>query len=600
MNEKQKSNEVHDLESPLQAAVQSILAEPVPEDAVSRVQERAKQLSASHAERVQATGVARKSAPRSRRQLRLRPLARYGVVGVAVVIGLLAIVFLVDRGAAFSFADVLDKVERSRSVRFVCKLESAGRPGPETKMWLQGDFMRYEFAEGAIVHVFDTSRLKGLELHPFRKVAKEVDRVGQVPAEEFRDLIGQLRNLKQQKNVTVMQLADEMVGERNCHVFEVTGAKALRIQGKWKLWVDPKTELPVKMHVGDENNSITFEQIVWDERLDPALFAMTVPAGFVFEQPMAAKVRPGRIYYQWWKDSHSMRPDGTEPERQFVPGSDAEGGTFSSKSAELSPDGRYLAIGYTADVNRRDTAVRKPGSYPPERILLWDRTQPEKEAVEVYARPDAELNHWQFSPDGKRLYVGWWKQLPEKKWPHGLAADFVDLDTNVRKAITLPTYTSASGEKRPTQFAAASPDGKTYLVVGQHLQLISAKGKVLRQLTQGEQYVASRSVRFSPDGRNALFSANNKDGYRLCTVAISGGKPLELVPPGQFTKFRARWSPDGKRIAYTCRLYDPSHRRRVGNEAYLKIVNADGTGTTTLITQKVNPNAMALQLTAWR
>ena len=543
----------------------------------------------------------RAPARESERKRTMSRVTRFGGATVAaLILGLLVFVLFADRGASYTFADVLDKVERSRSVRFVCKQEAAGQPGPETKMWLQGDFMRYESADGTIVIIIDTSQRKGLELHPDRKVAKKLDLVGQVPAEEFKDPIDQLRNLKQQKNVTVVQLADEMAGDRNCHVYQVKGAKALRIQGEWKLWVDPKTTLPVKMYVGDEKMSITFEQLVWDERLDPALFAMTIPAGFVFEKPVAAKVRPGRIYYHnKWFDFHSMRPDGKEPERQFVPGTDAKGGTYQKRAAELSPDGRYLAIGYTADVIR-DTADRKPGSYPPERILLWDRTQPEKEALEVYVRPSAELSHWQFSPDGKRLYVGWWKQLPDKKWPHGVGAEFIDLETNARTAINLATYTDASGEELPTQFAAASPDGKTYLVVGQHLQLVSAEGKVLRHLTKGDENVIVRSVRFSPDGRRALYSTISTDGYRLCTVAISGGQPRELVPAGTFAGIRARWSPDGKRIAYTCRLYAPNHPRRFGNEAYLKIVHADGTDTVTRITEKVPPTAMSLELTAWR
>ena len=47
MKEKQNSSEVHDLEPSLQTAVQSILSETVPEEAVERVKTRAKPLATS-------------------------------------------------------------------------------------------------------------------------------------------------------------------------------------------------------------------------------------------------------------------------------------------------------------------------------------------------------------------------------------------------------------------------------------------------------------------------------------------------------------------------------------------------------------------------
>ena len=73
----------------------------------------------------------------------------------------------------------------------------------------EADFMRQEIGDGAIVLILDTSQRKGLELHAHRKVAKKVDLAGRVPAEELKDAVDQLRNLKNQKNATVVKLADE-------------------------------------------------------------------------------------------------------------------------------------------------------------------------------------------------------------------------------------------------------------------------------------------------------------------------------------------------------------------------------------------------------
>lgn len=515
---------------------------------------------------------------------------RFGwATATLILLAVLAMVgVFVDRGAAVTFADVLEKVEKSRAVRFVCKLDLAGQPGPETKMSIQGDRVRYEIP-GVMVVILDTSDRKGVELHPRRRVAKEVDLVGRVPAEDLKDPIDQLRNLKDQKDVRVEQLADETVGDAPCQVYRITGAKALQLQGEWKLWVDAKKALPVKMQIGDETTSMTFEQFVWDEPQDAALFEIKVPEGYVSDEPLPAKVLPGRIYYHKWSDFHSVTPDGKEPERQFLQ-RDAHGGFYVPELAELSPDGRYLAIGYTN------------GGRPPEGALVWDRTQPKEAAVEVYARPGAEVqNHCHWSPDGRRLYFAWWEPIPGTKGPHGrTGADVVDVKSKEKQALKLPSFTDADGQEKPMQFAAPSSDGQTYLVVGQGLHVATAAGKLVRRLTPADERVGPGSVRLSPDGRHAVYVTFHQGSQRLCVVPLAGGEPKELVPSGKFTDLRARWSPDGKRIAYTCRLFDPRDPRYHGREAYLNLVNPDGTNPVTLLSEKVYPNEVSWDLTAWR
>jgi len=56
------------------------------------------------------------------------------------------------------------------------------------------------------------------------------------------------------------------------------------------------------------------------------------------------------------------------------------------------------------------------------------------------------------------------------------------------------------------------------------LLLINAAGKVLRTLTTGEENIMVRSVRFSPDGKQALYVAYGTKGYRLCVSTIATAK----------------------------------------------------------------------------
>ncbi len=527
-----------------------------------------------------------------RRSLTMLRVTRVGGAAAALAIGLLvAVFFLSGLGSSFTFADVLDKLERAGSVHFVAKLAIEGQATQESKLWIQGDIVRTE-PTNEVALVVDTRRRQGLQLDLVRKKAEQLDFEGQISADEFKDPIDELRSLKDQEGVKVTQLGDEMVGERLCHVYRVEGAKALRMQGDWQLWVDPATALPVQMQIGGPKSSMTFEQMVWDTQLDPSLFSLTPPAGFELMRPIAAKQESGRIVYHIGSDVFSVRPDGTDQERQFAPASEGAG-LYVTDKAELSPDGRYLAIAFPS--------VREGAVVPPERILMWDRTRPEASPREVYAAPGAELSHWRFSADGKRLYVAWWKKLADKNWPHGMGAEFIDIASGARTELKLPTYTTANGEELPSEFADVAPDGQTYLVAGQHLQLLTAEGQLLRTLTAGESFVDARSVRYSPDGQHVLYATSQRSlGYRLCQTAIAGGEPTVLVAEGRYAGFRARWSPDGRQVALSCRKYAPNHPRRFGSEAYLMVIQADGQGLETLLKENVDPNAKSFELTGWR
>ena len=70
-------------------------------------------------------------------------------------------------------------------------------------------------------------------------------------------------------------------------------------------------------------------------------------------------------------------------------------------------------------------------------------------------------------------------------------------------------------------------------------------------------------MRLSPDGKEVVYATFHRDdkSHSLFVVPLAGGEPKELIPAGKFTDVRPRWSPDGKRIAYSCRLSIPRIRR---------------------------------------
>ena len=55
----------------------------------------------------------------------------------------------------------------------------------------------------------------------------------------------------------------------------------LDLTGALKLWVNPKTDLPVKIEcLVRGGGAITFDEFKWNETIDEALFDLDVPKGY--------------------------------------------------------------------------------------------------------------------------------------------------------------------------------------------------------------------------------------------------------------------------------------------------------------------------------
>ena len=70
----------------------------------------------------------------------------------------------------------------------------------------------------------------------------------------------------------------------------LNGAKARKYQVKskhpvliWTIWIDPKTDLPLRAETvgeGNAKNSVRLDFSKWNEKLDNALFELKIPAGY--------------------------------------------------------------------------------------------------------------------------------------------------------------------------------------------------------------------------------------------------------------------------------------------------------------------------------
>src|SRR4029077_11276391 len=119
------------------------------------------------------------------------------------------------------------------------------QPEMETKMFIQGDFFRYELngpppMGTMLITILNGNERKGLQLDVSRKIATKIDLEGRVPAEDLRDPIERLRHLKANAKDNVVELGDEELNGRKCQVYQVkrrVKEATLLVPDEFKLWV---------------------------------------------------------------------------------------------------------------------------------------------------------------------------------------------------------------------------------------------------------------------------------------------------------------------------------------------------------------------------
>ncbi len=526
---------------------------------------------------------------------------------------LVGFIWLIDRTATLTFAQVVENIRNAKSVQFVVttkwrdKTKShvyGNAPGElELKIAIQRDTIRTEVA--GMTSIDNLKERKGITLHPIGMVAEKEDFSGNkpLPPEVRENIVGQFRNLREEIKGNFQPLPDEDVAGRRCQVFQVKSrpknAANWLIPSEFKLWVDAKTGLPVKIEASDERVSAVYDHFVWDQPLDEKLFSLEVPEGYRLRELTPVYLVSPRIYIgRPLLQLEVIRSDGGDKQQQFLPQLANLPNSYVSERTEISPDGRYLAMAFTNTTDH--------GSFPPDRIYLWDRTRPMESIDVIYARPGSELNAWQFSADGQRLYVQYWQPLRDQTQPEGrLGAVVVDLKDKTKQELKLPAFKDSAGAEQTMRFMAASSDGRTFLVVGDGLQVADNQGRIQRRLTSPTaDPIVGGSVRLSPDDKQVLYVVSHPKDHsqELFVVPIAGGEPRSLVGAGKFTNVRARWSPDGKRIAYSCRSLDPKNPPfNYGTETSLVTVGADGDHAVTVLSEKVDRTwGPTLELIDWR
>lgn len=199
---------------------------------------------------------------------------------------------------ASAFTHMQEKVQQAQNVTCIVKAQLYGW-NMETRLFLQGDHIRQEEIRreytGSLMNVspkaqekeiiiIDAKQRKSLSLFPGRKEAKEYPLAVKGNDPPWPHPVAQLRVLP---TAHAERVSQENIKGRPTEVYRVSKATVLGItsdaEHQFWVWVDKNTKLPVKVEVratGSNETVISFEEMVWNQQLDPKLFSLTPPPGY--------------------------------------------------------------------------------------------------------------------------------------------------------------------------------------------------------------------------------------------------------------------------------------------------------------------------------
>jgi outer membrane lipoprotein-sorting protein len=226
--------------------------------------------------------------------------AAAALLAVATTAGVL---WFGGNSAEATYRRAMDKAAKAETVRFTWS-QTSGPPGQKGKIVTtdkNGNVREYDsssestltvIAKGSKVRLESDSkpvRLEdyqadtGLMLDHKYKVATRF-----TPGGKDGDWFGLFNRLAKLKPENVKPAGEEMVGKVKALKYELEkGEKTGVIAGevwegaKWTIWIDPKTDLPVRLrYMKDEKLKWEFTDFVWNEPADDALFEQKVPPDY--------------------------------------------------------------------------------------------------------------------------------------------------------------------------------------------------------------------------------------------------------------------------------------------------------------------------------
>jgi len=194
--------------------------------------------------------------------------------GLAACVALL----LVAAFPTASFAQVVEKLRNVHSMTCTERVTLPGNPQPMTvKMEYLGKKMRSEVGD-SLIALTDQETGQAMVLDPKARTARiaKVEVTGGPKSPFEMDPIDEVRKLAGKKG--------DPIGQQQIGAVKAKGFRVTEDGRMFTVWVDPATELPVRIEItvemGGAKMNVTLDDLAFDVPLDEKRFSLEPPAGY--------------------------------------------------------------------------------------------------------------------------------------------------------------------------------------------------------------------------------------------------------------------------------------------------------------------------------
>ena len=220
------------------------------------------------------------------RRTRLMRYIGYGSLATAAAVLVGVGLLLTNSSSAVAFEKVLNKVKKAEAVTYVDTQVDPQGYSSELKYFSRGQQTRLELGGvGKNVYVFDYAKRKALSIAPSITAYELYD----IPMEDDDTQAMQFLNeAKRLLGGTSVEDGTEKIDGVKTTVFKIAVGTMYNTTADYKVWVDPKTELPVRISYErkptDASDAApvkrTFDRFDWNPKLADDLFSLDPPKGY--------------------------------------------------------------------------------------------------------------------------------------------------------------------------------------------------------------------------------------------------------------------------------------------------------------------------------
>jgi hypothetical protein len=239
------------------------------------------------ADTLAAVATRRAARPSSQRRRWIMRIIGAGTLTTAAAV-VTALVAFPASSPAGELKKAVQKAEQAKTVRVQIETDHGGDSKMTVTNFIAGDKLRSEFQPRGLVLVVNGSEdPKGMMLITKMQTFREVDPDKDALVKQVRgDVRNALAQFKVPADDKVKGLPDENLDGRKTKVYEIKNVvlPGTRARADLKMWIDPKTDLPVQSRVSavTEGRTVTTtaKYLGFNEELDPKLFETKVPEGY--------------------------------------------------------------------------------------------------------------------------------------------------------------------------------------------------------------------------------------------------------------------------------------------------------------------------------